>query len=88
MKNLILLLAAVILLAIQTPGDPAPKAVAHVYIAYRCVPYFGEATAAQGMIILDADDGEGRKIVVGIPPALIEQIVSFSKKQAISYVGQ
>ena len=82
----VLLLASLAMLpGFLTVGNPPPKGKAHVYIAYRVIPYFGEASAARGMMVLDVEDGEGRIAVVGIPPELIEQIVSFSKKKPVSY---
>lgn len=87
MKLLLISLLLAISLLILARADPgAPRAVAHVYIAYRVIPYFGEEAAARGMLVLDVNDGAGAIAVVGLPPEIIEQIISMSKKQAISYV--
>lgn len=81
-----LLLLGILLAASLALSEPVPRAVAHVYIAYRVIPYFGEEAAARGMLVLDVNDGAGAIAVVGLPPEIIEQIISMSKKQAISYV--
>ena len=67
-------------------SNPAPKAVPHVYIAVRAIPYIGDSRVAVGSVILDVKDDEGAVAVVAIPQDILEQVIQYARPTSISCV--